>query len=286
MVLKIENLTVKLPKGADREFAIEDVSLNVDKGEIVCVVGESGSGKSVTAFTIMGLIPRKELTPTAGKILLEGEDLLTKDNAEMRKFRGSRIGMIFQEPMTALNPVMKVGKQIEELLTIHTKHNEQERKKIILEAMDAVKLPDPSKIFNTYPHQLSGGQRQRIMIAMALVLEPNLLIADEPTTALDVTTQAEVLALVKEIQRIKGMGVLFITHDFGVVSDIADDVVVMFRGEIVEAGPKEQVLGNPQHPYTKALLDCVPDVAGKKELKPIDYAWLNHHELSNSGASS
>ena len=227
MVLKIENLTVKLPKGADREFAIEDVSLNVDKGEIVCVVGESGSGKSVTAFTIMGLIPRKELTPTAGKILLEGEDLLTKDNAEMRKFRGSRIGMIFQEPMTALNPVMKVGKQIEELLTIHTKHNEQERKKIILEAMDAVKLPDPSKIFNTYPHQLSGGQRQRIMIAMALVLEPNLLIADEPTTALDVTTQAEVLALVKEIQRIKGMGVLFITHDFGVVADIADRVVVM-----------------------------------------------------------
>jgi peptide/nickel transport system ATP-binding protein len=155
MVLKIENLTVKLPKGADREFAIEDVSLHVDKGEIVCVVGESGSGKSVTAFTIMGLIPRKELTPVAGKILLEGEDLLSKDNSEMRKFRGSRIGMIFQEPMTALNPVMKVGRQIEELLTIHTKHNEQERKKIILEAMDAVKLPDPTKIFNTDPHEMN-----------------------------------------------------------------------------------------------------------------------------------
>jgi peptide/nickel transport system ATP-binding protein len=260
MVLKIENLTVKLPTGADREFAIEGVSLNVDKGEIVCVVGESGSGKSVTAFTIMGLIPRKELTPTAGKILLEGEDLLSKDNNEMRKFRGSKIGMIFQEPMTALNPVMKVGKQIEELLTIHTKHNEQERKKIILEAMDAVKLPDPTKIFNTYPHQLSGGQRQRIMIAMALVLEPNLLIADEPTTALDVTTQAEVLALVKEIQRIKGMGVLFITHDFGVVADIADRVVVMQNGIVVEEGSRDKILHSPEHPYTQMLINSVPSL--------------------------
>jgi peptide/nickel transport system ATP-binding protein len=273
MVLKIENLTVKLPAGADREFAIEDVSLHVDKGEIVCVVGESGSGKSVTAFTIMGLIPRKELSPVAGKILLEGEDLLSKDNSEMRKFRGSRIGMIFQEPMTALNPVMKVGRQIEELLTIHTKHSEQERKKIILEAMDAVKLPDPAKIFNTYPHQLSGGQRQRIMIAMALVLEPNLLIADEPTTALDVTTQAEVLALVKEIQRIKGMGVLFITHDFGVVADIADRVVVMQNGLVVEEGSRDKILHSPEHPYTQMLINSVPS------LDPPDRSMENVQDI-------
>ena len=260
MVLQIENLTVKLPEGGDREFAIENVTLNVEKGEIVCVVGESGSGKSVTAFTIMGLIPRKELTPVGGKILLEGDDLLIKDNAEMRKFRGSRIGMIFQEPMTALNPVMKVGKQIAELLTIHTKLGEQDRRKKIMEAMDAVKLPEPKKIYDAYPHQLSGGQRQRIMIAMALVLEPSLLIADEPTTALDVTTQAEVLSLVSEIQKSKGMGVLFITHDFGVVAEIADRVVVMQNGLVVEQGTKDKILHSPEHPYTQMLIGSVPSL--------------------------
>ena len=260
MVLKIENLTVRLPEGGDREFAIEDVTLNVEKGEIVCVVGESGSGKSVTAFTIMGLIPRKELTPVGGKILLEGDDLLTKDNAQMRKFRGSRIGMIFQEPMTALNPVMKVGKQIAELLTIHTKLNEQDRRKKIMDAMNAVKLPEPKKIYDAYPHQLSGGQRQRIMIAMALVLEPSLLIADEPTTALDVTTQAEVLSLVSEIQKSKGMGVLFITHDFGVVAEIADRVVVMQNGLVVEQGTRDKILHSPEHPYTQMLIGSVPSL--------------------------
>ncbi|MDA0362507.1 MAG: ABC transporter ATP-binding protein, partial [Proteobacteria bacterium] len=260
MVLRIENLSVKLPKGGDREFAIEDVTLHVDRGEIVCVVGESGSGKSVTAFTIMGLIPRKELTPVQGKILLENEDLLTKDNAEMRKYRGSRMGMIFQEPMTALNPVMKVGKQIEELLTIHTNLKETDRKRKILEAMNSVKLPEPEKIFNTYPHQLSGGQRQRIMIAMSLALEPSLLIADEPTTALDVTTQAEVLSLIREIQQSKGMGVLFITHDFGVVAEIADRVIVMQNGRVVEEGTRDKILHAPEHIYTKMLISSVPSL--------------------------
>ena len=258
MVLKIENLTVRLPEGGDREFAIEDVTLNVEKGEIVCVVGESGSGKSVTAFTIMGLIPRKELTPVGGKILLEGDDLLTKDNAQMRKFRGSRIGMIFQEPMTALNPVMKVGKQIAELLTIHTKLNEQGRRKKIMDAMNAVKLPEPKKIYDAYPHQLSGGQRQRIMIAMALVNKPELLIADEPTTALDVTIQAQILDLMSKLKKELGMSILFITHDLGLVKQFSDQVCVMQNGKIVEKGDTDDVFNNPSHSYTQKLLNAEP----------------------------
>ena len=259
-VLEIKGLTVRLPEGADREFAIQDVSLSVGKGEIVCIVGESGSGKSVTAFTVMGLIPKKDLVPVDGQILLQGDDLLKKTDRQMRALRGQKMAMVFQEPMTALNPVIKVGDQIGELLEIHTNMSASARKKRVIETMDDVSLPDPATMYNSYPHQLSGGQRQRIMIAMALTLEPGLLIADEPTTALDVTTQAEVLELIKDIQRRHGMGVMFITHDFGVVADIADRVVVMQNGLVVEQGTRNEILRNPQHPYTKMLIGSVPSL--------------------------
>ncbi|MGI9481384.1 MAG: ATP-binding cassette domain-containing protein, partial [Hyphomicrobiales bacterium] len=259
-VLTINGLSVSLPEGADREFAIEDVTLHVDQGEIVCIVGESGSGKSVTAHTVMGLIPKEDLKPVAGEVFLEGEELLNKTDKQLCQLRGERMAMIFQEPMTALNPVMKVGEQIGEMLEIHTKMDASARKVRVLEVMEDVKLPDPALMYDSYPHQLSGGQRQRIMIAMALALEPGLLIADEPTTALDVTTQAQILDLIKEIQRSHGTGVMFITHDFGVVAEIADRVVVMQFGKIVEQGDAKQVLTKPEHPYTKMLMASVPSM--------------------------
>jgi peptide/nickel transport system ATP-binding protein len=280
-VLEITGLTVRLPEGADREFAIEDVSLSVGKGEIVCVVGESGSGKSVTAFTVMGLIPKKDLVPVAGQILLQGDNLLKKTDRQMRALRGEKMAMVFQEPMTALNPVVRVGDQIGELLEIHTNMSASARKKRVIEAMDDVSLPDPASMYNSYPHQLSGGQRQRIMIAMALALEPGLLIADEPTTALDVTTQAEVLELIKDIQRRHGMGVMFITHDFGVVADIADRVVVMQNGLVVEQGTRDEILRNPQHPYTKMLIGSVPSLSPPELPEPaVAEVALQAHGLN------
>ncbi len=268
LVLDVRGLSVTLPRGADRKYAVEDVSFSVGRGEIVCVVGESGSGKSVTAQTVMGLIPRKELTPVAGEALLQGEDLLKKSDAELRQLRGVKMAMIFQEPMTALNPVMRVGDQIGEMLEIHTQMSAGEIRARVIEVMKDVNLPDVEQMVDSYPHQLSGGQRQRIMIAMALALEPALLIADEPTTALDVTTQAQILDLIKDIQRRHGTGVMFITHDFGVVAEIADRVVVMQQGKVVEQGTAEQILKRPREPYTKMLISSVPSLVPPKR-KPI-----------------
>jgi len=259
-VLDIQGLTVRLPVHADRENAIENVSFTVLPHEIMCVVGESGSGKSVTAHTVMGLLPRKQLTPTAGRILFQGEDLLLKSPARLRDLRGARISMIFQEPMTALNPVMSIGDQIEEVLHIHGGMSARERMARVIEVMEAVNLPEPERLVTSYPHQLSGGQRQRVMIAAALVLQPALLIADEPTTALDVTTQAQILGLIKDIQRTHGTAVLFITHDFGVVADIADRVAVMQNGLVVEQGDAKTVLTAPRHPYTRMLISAVPSM--------------------------
>ncbi len=259
-VLDITGLTVSLPEKADRAYAIEDIALQVSAGEIVCVVGESGSGKSVMSFAVMGLQDKSALKTVAGEILLEGRNLLDLSDAEIRKLRGEKMAMIFQEPMTALNPVVPVGRQVDELLTIHTTLSSSERKARVLRVLEDVHLPDPEKIYRSFPHQLSGGQRQRIVIAMALILEPVLLIADEPTTALDVTTQAQILSLIKELQASRGMGVMFITHDFGVVADIADRVVVMQEGLIVETGTVEAVLGDPQHAYTKMLIGSVPSI--------------------------
>ncbi len=258
-VLEVRNLSVSLPAGADRAYAVEKVSFTVNPGEIVCLVGESGSGKSVIAFTVMGLLA-KALKPTSGEILLEGENILAAGESRLRELRCTRMSMIFQEPMTALNPVMTCGQQIDEVLETHTKLDAVARKAKIIAILDRVKLPEPERIYASYPHQLSGGQRQRIMIAMALVLDPVLLIADEPTTALDVTTQAEILKLIAELQEGQGTGVLFITHDFGVVAEIAHRVAVLRWGELVEMGPTEQILSRPTHPYTKMLISSVPSI--------------------------
>jgi peptide/nickel transport system ATP-binding protein len=260
-VLDVQGLTVRLPAGADRVNAVENVSFAVAPGEIVCVVGESGSGKSVTAHAIMGLLPPNQLTVAGGRALLEGDDLLVKSPAEMRKIRGDRISMIFQEPMTALNPVMRVGDQIAEVLDIHTQLSERERRARVLDVMQAVRLPEPERTIDVYPHQLSGGQRQRIMIAAALVLDPVLLIADEPTTALDVTTQAQILKLIKELRERRNTGVLFITHDFGVVAEVAHRVVVMQHGRVVEQGRTEDVLRRPRDDYTRMLIRSVPSLS-------------------------
>ncbi len=258
-VLEVSGLTVALPKNADRPNAVENISFTVAPGEIVCVVGESGSGKSVTASAVMGLLP-DALRPKGGKTLLQGEDTLTAEKSRLRDLRGTRMAMIFQEPMTALNPVTRVGEQIAEVLEIHTSMTAAERRQRAIEIMEAVHLPDPEKMVDAFPHQLSGGQRQRIMIAMALVLDPALLIADEPTTALDVTTQAQILKLIKEMQERRGTGVLFITHDFGVVAEIADRIVVMQHGRIVEYGDRDDVLRRPKAPYTQMLMASVPSM--------------------------
>jgi peptide/nickel transport system ATP-binding protein len=252
-LLSIEGLTVALPPGADRANAVQDVSFTLDPGEILCIVGESGSGKSVSVGALTGLLP-PAMRVTAGRIVFEGRDLLGCTPGEMRALRGARIGMVFQEPMTALNPLMRVQDQVAEVLQVHG----QTVGNRVLDLLEAVGLPDPPRIARAYPHALSGGQRQRVMIATALALEPAILIADEPTTALDVTTQKQILALIRDIQVRRGMGVLFITHDFGVVAEIADRVAVMQRGEIVEQGTVGQVLTAPRHPYTRALIAAVP----------------------------
>ncbi len=264
-LLRVENLTVALPPGADRAHAVEGISLTLEAGEILCVVGESGSGKSITANAVMGLLP-KGLPVKSGALELLGQDLRGLASEELRKLRGDRMAMIFQEPMTALNPLMRVGDQIAEALQVHGAGGNAAAR--VQELLAAVNLPDPAAIAKSHPFRLSGGQRQRVMIAMALALEPALLIADEPTTALDVTTQMQILRLIREIQSRRGTGVLFITHDFGVVAEIADRVAVMQHGRIVEQGNAAQVLNAPEHPYTKALIAAVPKGAAERDLPP------------------
>ena len=257
-VLTIENLTIALPAWSDRRNAVEGVSLSIARNEILCVVGESGSGKSVMAKSILRLLPAPHLRVTTGRILFGGQDLLLQSEEDIRSVRGSRIAMIFQEPMVALNPLMTVGRQTDEVLEVHTKLSASERRARVLELFNDVRLPEPERLISSYPHELSGGQRQRVMIAMALALEPALIIADEPTTALDVTTQAQILSLLRELQRKHGTSVLFITHDFGVVAEIATRVAVMRHGRLVETGPTMDVLHSPREDYTQALIAAVP----------------------------
>ncbi len=255
--LQIKGLTVALPAGADRPFALQDVSLTLTAGKILCVVGESGSGKSMTASAVLRLLPQG-VRVTSGQIMLGDADLLTLSGPAMRRVRGARIAMIFQEPMTALNPLRRIGEQIAEMFETHSDLSRAEVKRRVLALLEEVRLPDPASSFRAYPHQLSGGQRQRAMIAMALALEPAVLVADEPTTALDVTTQAQILDLVRDLQHRRGMAVLFITHDFGVVAEIADRIAVMQAGRVVEHGAAADILERPQHSYTKALIAAVP----------------------------
>jgi ABC-type glutathione transport system ATPase component len=256
-LLSVKGLSIPLPPGFDREYAVKDITYDLNAGEILCVVGESGSGKSMTANALMGLLP-SYLKPSEGSIEYKGRDLLSRTEEELRKLRGREIAMVFQEPLSALNPLMTVGDQIDEVMLVHGETDPSVRARRVMDLLDYVGLPDPKTLKDSYPFRLSGGQRQRVVIAMALALEPSILVADEPTTALDVTTQAQILDLIKRIQNAKGMGVIFVTHDFGVVADIADRVVVMEKGLVVETGPAAQVLNNPQHPYTRRLIKAVP----------------------------
>ncbi|PLC02966.1 microcin ABC transporter ATP-binding protein [Variovorax sp. RO1] len=258
--LVVRDLAIDLPAGADRAHAVHGISFDVMPGQVVCLLGESGSGKSVIAQAAMGLLPAS-LRPSAGRIEVQGENVLAADAKRLRALRGARMAMVFQEPMTALNPVMRCGAQVDEILAEHTTLGAAARRERVLAIFERVRLPEPQRIYDAYPHQLSGGQRQRIVIAIALILRPALLICDEPTTALDVTTQAEILSLIREMQQENGTAVLFITHDFGVVADIADQVVVLQLGRQVESGPKDEVLRRPKEAYTRMLLDAVPRLA-------------------------
>ncbi len=275
-LLNIENLTIT-PVNAPNRKLVNQVSFSIEPGKTTCVVGESGSGKSLTALSVMGLLS-DQLNRASGRVEFQGRDLAKLSADEMRQIRGRQIGMIFQEPMTSLNPVLTIGYQIGEPLTVHLGLKGDALKAKVANLLEQVGIP-PHRA-NSYPDELSGGQRQRVMIAMSIACQPAMLIADEPTTALDVTVQAQILSLLNNLKQTMNMGMLLITHDFGVVADVADQVVVMFRGDIVESGSVADVLGKPKHPYTKALLDCVPDAEGKKPLKPIDYAWLNDGKVS------
>ncbi|MEM7521015.1 MAG: ABC transporter ATP-binding protein [Pseudomonadota bacterium] len=258
VVLDIQNLSISLPKGADRKYAVEDVSITLRRGEILCVVGESGSGKSVMTSAIMNDVPGR-LEVTSGKVLFDGQDTLCMSDKELNEMRGARISMIYQEPMAALNPSLKIGKQVDEVFALHRPEvSAGDRKKETLKLLEQMKLPQPPRIYDSYPHQVSGGQCQRIVIAMALACKPDVLIADEPTTALDVTTQAEILRLINDLKDVYDNATIFITHDFGVVADVADRVAVMCWGKLIEEGAKHDVLMTPKEPYTQLLVDAMP----------------------------
>lgn len=278
-LLEIKDLSVDFISEDETISALRNISFTVRRGETVALVGESGSGKSVTSLSILQLLPATAKY-RSGQILFSGnnnepEDLVKKDSLTLQKIRGNKIAMIFQEPMTSLNPVLSCGKQVTEAIQHHQKISFQQAKEKTIEWFERVKLPDPINIFNRYPHQLSGGQKQRVMIAMAMCCQPSLLICDEPTTALDVTVQQTILQLIKELQQQSNMGVLFITHDLGVVAEIADRAVVMYRGAIAEQGVIKEIFTNAKHPYTKALLACRPANHSKQERLPVVSDFLN-----------
>jgi peptide/nickel transport system ATP-binding protein len=263
VLLEIKNLTTEFRSDDEIVKAVNDVSFVLHRGETIGIVGESGSGKSVTSLSIMRLIPEPPGKITSGEIIFHSKtntvvDLAAISEKEMRAFRGNEIAMIFQEPMTSLNPVYTCGDQVMEALILHQKMFKSDAKARTIELFKEVQLPRPENIFDSYPHQLSGGQKQRVMIAMAMSCKPSVLIADEPTTALDVTVQATILQLMEKLQREHDMGILFITHDLGVIAELADRVIVMYKGKIVEQGNVYDIFSNPQHPYTKGLLACRP----------------------------
>ena len=268
-ILEIKNLTV-FPDKNKKNILVNDVSFSLERGKLTCIVGESGSGKSLTALSIIKLLSSQ--LKFEGFINFENNDLSQLNEKKLREYRGKEISMIFQDPMTSLNPVFTVGYQVAEALHAHNHMSKSEARKIVEQTFQDVGIP-PDR-YESYPDELSGGQRQRVMIAMAIINKPKLLIADEPTTALDVTVQKQVLNLIQDLQKKYQMTVLFITHDFGVVEDIADQVLVMYQGRIVEQGKANSIIRHPKHPYTKALLQCIPSIHSKKVLKPIDYKWL------------
>ncbi len=267
-ILEVGNLTVDIPVGNGMLHAVQGVSFHVDKGETLCIVGESGCGKSLTSLAIMDLLPSKAIR-NANTLKLDGEDILNSPERRMSDIRGNTMGMIFQEPMTSLNPAFTIGNQMEEILKRHRKVSTTEARDRAIYLLEKVGITAAASRLSQYPHQLSGGLRQRVMIAMTLMCGPDLIIADEPTTALDVTIQAQILLLLAELQREFEMGLILITHDLGVVARIADRVAVMYAGEVVEEGTADQVFNRPTHPYTQGLLECIP-IPGKTERgKPL-----------------
>jgi ABC-type dipeptide/oligopeptide/nickel transport system ATPase component len=273
-LLKVENLAIQFGSPENPVKAVDGISFELGAGKTVAVVGESGSGKSVTALALTRLLAAPPARYVSGRIEFAGRDLLTVPERELRAVRGKQIAYIFQEPGSSLNPVFTIGYQIQEAIELHRPEVSDVRGEIV-RALETVGIRQPAERLEDYPHQLSGGMQQRVMIAMALACQPALLVADEPTTALDVTIQKQIMDLLKELRRTSRMSILLITHNFGLVSDFADDVLVMFRGKIVEAGPTAEVLRNPQHPYTRALIECVPKLGQKqRRLKVIDYAEM------------
>ena len=261
-LLAVENLRITFPKGAGAAVPVDGVSFTIDRGERVALVGESGSGKSLTSLALLRLVPHPGTIAKDSRIRLDGDDIMGLEGEALRKIRGGRIGLIFQDPMTSLNPVLTAGYQVSEAVTAHRKLSSREAKERTLALLDEVGIPDPAGRYRAYPHELSGGLRQRVMIATALAGEPDLLVADEPTTALDVTVQAQILELLDRIRARRGMAVLLITHDLGVVAERTDRVMVMYAGQLVETAPTRRLFAEPAHPYTKALLQSMPRLTG------------------------
>ncbi len=287
-ILSIKNLSITLPPGSDRKYAVENASLDLNRGEILCVVGESGSGKSVMTSAILNDVPQR-LGISSGEILFNGNDILNFNEKKLNEIRGNRISMIYQEPMAALNPAIKIGFQLDEVFQLHRKEiKKEERKNESITLLNQMQLPSPERIYNSYPHQISGGQCQRVVIAMALACKPDILIADEPTTALDVTTQKEILSLINDLKNFYNNATIFITHDFGVVADVADRVLVMCDGKIIEQGLKKSILLKPKEDYTKLLVDAMPILKAtrspnvKRKDNPIVQA-KNIHKIYGKG---
>lgn len=266
-VLEVKALKTVFRTRGGEVHAVNDVSFHLRPGELLGVVGESGSGKSVTMMSLIRLLPSPPADIRAGEVLLKGEDILKLDEDGLRKVRGARVGFVFQDPMTSLNPVFTVGNQITEPLRKHKGMTRAEAEARAVELLELVGIPDARKRLTSYPHQFSGGMRQRVMIAIALACDPDVLIADEPTTALDVTIQAQILELVKDLRQKLGMAIVWITHDLGVIAGIADRVMVMYGGQVVEQAPVKELFGNPQHPYTRALLKTIPSLTGEREAR-------------------
>ena len=263
-LLSVQNLKTHFSVGNSIVKAVDGVSFDLESGKTFAIVGESGSGKSITALSIMGLLPNNLSSTDRGKIIFNNQDLINLEEKEMRKIRGNSISMIFQEPMTSLNPVYDLSFQISEVIMLHQNKNKKDARKIAIEMLDLVGIPEPQKRIDSFPHELSGGMRQRAMIAMALSCNPKILIADEPTTALDVTIQAQIIELMKELQKKLGMSIIFITHDLGVVSEISDHVMVMYLGNVMEIAETNQLFLNPLHSYTKSLIDIAPQITEEK----------------------
>lgn len=286
ILLEVKNLVTEFKTDEGTVIAVNDISFTLNRGETIGIVGESGSGKSVTSLSVMRLIPNPPGKIRQGEIVFHSKhsgavDLLKLPEAEMRKYRGNEISMIFQEPMTSLNPVFTCGDQVMEAIILHQKKTRQQAKELTLDLFKKVELPSPERIFSAYPHQLSGGQKQRVMVAMAMSCEPGILIADEPSTALDVTVQARILDLMRHLRDMMDMSIIFITHDLGVIAEIADRVLVMYKGKIVEQGPIREIFSNPQHPYTKGLMACRPPLDTRLRRLPVIADFMSEDEQGN-----